>query len=80
MFSSGPDSSAWFEHRLLAERAGLLLVGADDLEVVDGEVRMVSGHGEAGGRRLDALYLRLDGELVDVVDAAGRPVGAEIFG
>ncbi|HEY0237252.1 MAG TPA: carboxylate--amine ligase/circularly permuted type 2 ATP-grasp protein, partial [Friedmanniella sp.] len=72
LLSSGPDSSAWFEHRLLAERAGLVLVGADDLEVVDGEVR-------SGGRRLDALYLRLDGELVDLVDTDGRTIGAEVF-
>ena len=78
LLSSGPDSSAWFEHQLLAERADLLLVGADDLEVVDGEVRLGAGHPEAG-RRLDALYLRLDDELVDLVDAAGRPVGAEVF-
>ncbi len=79
LLSSGPESSAWFEHRLLAERAGLLLVGADDLEVVDGEVRVVGSHGEAGGRRVDALYLRLDVELVDLVDGAGRAIGAEVF-
>ena len=30
LFSSGPTSSAWFEHRLLAERSGLLLVQADE--------------------------------------------------
>jgi carboxylate-amine ligase len=74
LLSSGPDSSAWFEHRLLAERAGLVLVDALDLEVVDGAVRDARD-----GRRFDALYLRLDGELVDLVDRAGRPVGAEVF-
>ncbi|GAA3554435.1 hypothetical protein GCM10022197_06950 [Microlunatus spumicola] len=73
LLSSGPDSSAWFEHRVLAERADLVLVGADDLEVVDGEVR------HRDGRRLDALYLRLDVELVDLVDGAGRAVGAEVL-
>ncbi|SEQ34155.1 carboxylate--amine ligase/circularly permuted type 2 ATP-grasp protein [Microlunatus flavus] len=73
LLSSGPGSSAWFEHALLAERAGLVLVTADDLEVADGTVR------HRDGRRLDALYLRLDVELVDLVDAAGRPVGAEAF-
>jgi carboxylate-amine ligase len=73
LLSSGPDSSAWFEHRLLAERADLLLLGVDDLDVVDGEVR------HRDGRRLDALYLRLDVELVDLVDAAGRAVGAEVL-
>ena len=78
LLSSGPDSSAWFEHQLLAERADLVLVGTDDLDVVDGEVRLRSDGG-AGGQRLDALYLRLDVELVDLVDGSGRPVGAEVF-
>ena len=64
---AGPDSSAWFEHRLLAERGGLRLVVADDLEVRDGEVR----HRDSG-ERLDALYLRLDVELVDLDDSAGH--------
>ena len=75
LLSSGPDSSAWFEHRLLAERSGLRLVVADDLEVSDREVR----HRESGDR-LDALYLRLDVELVDLTTTAGHPIGAEIFG
>ena len=33
LLSSGPGASAWFEHRLLADRAGVLLVLADDLTV-----------------------------------------------
>ncbi|MCW2812225.1 MAG: hypothetical protein JWP61_2683 [Friedmanniella sp.] len=74
LLSSGPASSAWFEHRLLAERAGLTLVVADDLDVVGGEVRL-----RQGGQRLDALYLRLDDELVATTDRDGRAVGAEIF-
>lgn len=74
LLSSGPDSSAWFEHRLLAERGRMLLCGADDLEVVDGRVRHRST-----GVAVDALYLRLDVELVDLPDSAGRPIGAEIF-
>ena len=48
---------------------------ADDLEVGDGEVRHRSS-----GDRLDALYLRLDVELVDLDrPPPGAPVGAEIF-
>lgn len=74
LFSSGPTSSAWFEHRMLAERSGLLLVQADDLEVRDGEVRH-----RGLGTRIDALYLRLDVELVDVVAADGRPIGADVL-
>lgn len=74
LLSSGPSASAWFEHRLLAERGGLLLVLADDLAVQSREVR----HRDSG-ERIDALYLRLDVELIDLVDAGGRPIGAEIF-
>ena len=33
LLSSGPGASAWFEHQLLAERGGLLLLTADDLTV-----------------------------------------------
>jgi glutamate---cysteine ligase / carboxylate-amine ligase len=73
LLSSGPGSSAWFEHRLLAERAGLLLLGADDLVVRGGRVLTVSGE------PISALYLRLNEELVDLVGSDGRAVGAEIM-
>ncbi len=76
LLSSGPSSSAWFEHRLLAERAGLLLLVADDLEVRDGRVL---GRVDGVSRPIDALYLRLDAELVDLTTTDGRPVGAEVF-
>ena len=72
LLSSGPDSSAWFEHRRLAERGGLLLAEADDLSVRDGRVWQPD-------TPLDALYLRLDGELVDLTTSDGRPIGADIF-
>jgi glutamate---cysteine ligase / carboxylate-amine ligase len=78
LLSSGQESSAWFEHRLLAERAGLVLITADELEVgpaLDGGAVL----DRRDGRRLDALYLRLDVELVDLVDASGHPVGAEVL-
>lgn len=74
LFSTGPQASAWFEHQLLAERAGLLLVTADDLDVLDRRARH-----RATGETIGALYLRLDDELVDVVDSAERPIGAELF-
>jgi glutamate---cysteine ligase / carboxylate-amine ligase len=73
LLSSGPGSSAWFEHRRLADGAGLVLVGADDLDVVGGHV--VS---RSDGGRIGSLYLRLDGELADLVDSSGRPIGGEI--
>jgi carboxylate-amine ligase len=74
LLSSGPGASAWFEHRLLAQRAELLLTTADDLMVTDGMVRH-----RGTGVRVDALYLRLDVELVDLVDSAGRKIGEKIF-
>ncbi|HEY0403413.1 MAG TPA: carboxylate--amine ligase/circularly permuted type 2 ATP-grasp protein [Blastococcus sp.] len=74
LLSSGPESSAWFEHRRLAEGAGLLLVTADHLDVIGGRVV----HRD-GGQQIGALYLRLDGELIDVVDEDRRPVGAELL-
>ena len=74
LLSSGPASSAWFEHRRLAEEVGLVLCLAEDLDVVGGRVRH-----RPSGVELDALYLRLDVELVDLVDATGRPVGAAVF-
>ena len=74
LLSSGPDSAAWFEHRRLAEGAGLLLVQADDLEVTNGVVVRRRDRAPIG-----ALYLRLDPELVDLTDGTGRPIGAEIL-
>ena len=74
LLASGPEASAWFEHRLLAEQGGLLLCVAEDLEVRDGVVRH-----RGTGRVVDALYLRLDVELLDLVDGSGRPVGAQVL-
>ncbi|WP_328295464.1 carboxylate--amine ligase/circularly permuted type 2 ATP-grasp protein [Kineococcus sp. NBC_00420] len=74
LLSSGPASAAWFEHRKLADGAGLLLVGADDLDVQRGRV-VHRGTGDLVG----AVYLRLDGELLDLCDHAGRRIGQEVF-
>ncbi|NAZ80648.1 YbdK family carboxylate-amine ligase [Kineococcus sp. R8] len=74
LLSSGPGSGAWFEHRRLADGAGLLLVGADDLAVVRGRVVHRATSDPVG-----SLYLRLDGELVDLCDARGRPIGCEVL-
>jgi carboxylate-amine ligase len=71
LLSSGASSSAWFEHRRLAEGAGLLLLEAGDLTVEGGRVL-------AGGTVVDALYLRLDVELADLV-AGDRTIGREIL-
>lgn len=74
LLSSGPTSSAWYEHRRLAESAGLLLRGADEIAVRGG--RVVD---RATGTAIDALYLRLDVELPDLLDSGGRPIGAQVM-
>src|SRR3954447_3754782 len=61
LLSSGPDSSAWFEHQRLAEGAGLLLVGPDDLAVTGGRVVHRRSRQPIG-----VLYLRIDEELIDL--------------
>ncbi len=72
LLSDGADNSAWYEHRLIADEAGLLLVQPDEIEVGDGRVRI-------GGRRVDVLYLRLGIELADLRTAAGEPIGARLL-
>ena len=74
LLSSGDGSSAWFEHRRLADGAGLLLAVAEDLAVDGGTVVQ-----RATGERIGSIYLRLDVELPDLVAADGRPIGAEIM-
>jgi carboxylate-amine ligase len=74
LLSSGPSSSAWFEHRRLADGADLLLVGADDLDVVGGRVV----HRDTS-ETIGSLYLRLDVELIELTHSSGRAFGAEVF-
>jgi carboxylate-amine ligase len=71
LLSDGAGNSAWFEHRLLSERAGFLLAQPGDIEVHGAAVTVL-------GRRVDVLYLRLDVELADLVDGQGRQVGAQL--
>jgi carboxylate-amine ligase len=74
LLSSGEHSSAWFEHRRLADGAGLLLAVPTDLVIERGMVVQRST-----GDRIGSLYLRLDVELPDLVDSDGRSIGAEIM-
>jgi carboxylate-amine ligase len=72
LLSEGADNSGWYEHRLIAEEVGLLLAQPSEVEIKGDRVVV-------GGRRVDVVYLRLGGELIDLVDASGRPVGALIL-
>lgn len=72
LLSDGAGNSAWFEHRLIAEEAGLVLASPEDVIVEGRRVR-------AGGQRVDVVYLRLERELEDLVDGSGRPVGRQLL-
>ncbi|QYN34434.1 carboxylate--amine ligase/circularly permuted type 2 ATP-grasp protein [Pseudonocardia sp. DSM 110487] len=73
LLSAGPSDSAYFEHRLLADRMGVPLVTPRDLQVTEDGVYLVS---TGARRRLSALYRRLDEkELMAATGADMRPIG-----
>lgn len=72
LLSEGSDNSAWFEHRLIAEEAGLLLARPDEVAVRDRQVFVRD-------QRVDVVYLRLESELVDLVDSSRRRIGCDLF-
>jgi carboxylate-amine ligase len=73
LLSAGPSDSAYFEHRLLADRMGVPLVTPRDLQVTEDGVYLVS---TGARRRLSALYRRLDErELLTATGADMRPIG-----
>jgi carboxylate-amine ligase len=76
VLSQGPDDSAWFEHRMLAEEMGVPLVRSTDLLVDDGIVhRLVSGK----KYRVDVIYLRMsEDSLVHSPGADGIPLGPSL--
>ncbi len=78
LLTAGPLDSAYYEHRLLADRMGVPLVTPRDLQVTDDGVHLV----ELGGkRRLAALYRRLDERtLLTATGADQRPIGRAIAG
>jgi carboxylate-amine ligase len=63
LVSDGPAAGAWFEHRRLADGAGLRLLAGSDLDVRDGRVVDATT-----GDVLDGLYLRIDRD-VSALDA-----------
>lgn len=73
LLSAGPADSAWYEHRLLAERMGVPVVTPRDLQVGAGGVHLV---GSGAKRRIAALYRRIDeSALVESRGADARPIG-----
>lgn len=73
LLSAGPVDSAFFEHRLLAERMDIPLVTPRELQVTEDGVYLV---GTGAKRRLSALYRRLDEKtLMSAEGADGRLLG-----
>jgi uncharacterized circularly permuted ATP-grasp superfamily protein len=69
LLSDGPTNSAWYEHRLLAERLGIPIVLPRDLRARDGRTlaRLEDGH----SHEVDVVYRRTDEDRLR--DAAGEP-------
>jgi carboxylate-amine ligase len=76
VLSQGPEDSAWFEHRMLAEEMHVPLVRSTDLLVDDTLVyRLENGH----KHRVDVIYLRMgEDSLVHSPGADGIPLGPSL--
>lgn len=74
LVSDGPAAGAWFEHRRLADGAGLRLLADTDLDVRDGRV-VVAATGEV----LDGLYLRIDRDASALTTERTPDLGARIL-
>jgi carboxylate-amine ligase len=73
LLSAGQEDSAFFEHRLLADRMDIPLVTPRELQVTEDGVFLV---GSGARRRLSALYRRLDERaLLSAKGADLRPIG-----
>jgi carboxylate-amine ligase len=76
VLSQGPDDSAWFEHRMLAEAMEVPVVRSTELFVDEGRVwRLSHGH----RHRVDVIYLRMgEDSLVHSPGADGMPLGPSL--
>jgi carboxylate-amine ligase len=76
VLSQGPDDSAWFEHRMLAEAMEVPVVRSVELFVDEGRVwRLKNGH----RHRVDVIYLRMgEDSLVHSPGADGMPLGPSL--
>jgi uncharacterized circularly permuted ATP-grasp superfamily protein len=68
VLSSGEESSAWFEHRRLAEALGVPALTPAELTAESGRLY---ARREGGRQPIDVLYRRLDAERLS--DREGRP-------
>ncbi|MFG1603860.1 glutamate--cysteine ligase [Actinoplanes sp. NPDC049265] len=76
LLSQGPDDSAWFEHRMLAEEMGIPVVRSTELFVDDGVVHRIR---DGKRHRVDVIYLRTDEDsLMHAPGADGMPLGPSL--
>ncbi|HEV8568533.1 MAG TPA: carboxylate--amine ligase/circularly permuted type 2 ATP-grasp protein [Actinoplanes sp.] len=76
LLSQGPDDSAWFEHRMLAEEMGVPVVRSTELLVDGGAVSRIRN-----GKKypVDVIYLRMNEDsLVHSPGADGMPLGPSL--
>ncbi len=77
LLSEGPEGSAWFEHRMLANEMGVPVAEIGDLMVESDTVYLLR---EGGRTRVDVLYLRVDEEaMLHAAGADGRPLGPSLL-
>jgi glutamate---cysteine ligase / carboxylate-amine ligase len=76
LLSDGAGNSAWFEHKLLAQRAGFLLAEPSQLRIDAGRVLVDDEDRRIG---VDVLYLRLDIDVEALVGADGTPIGQQLI-
>lgn len=69
LLTPGIESSAYFEHALLAEQMGVALVTPKDLVITDGYLHYRS---QQGLQRLDVVYRRGDTEMLDDLKLSDR--------
>ena len=77
VLSQGPDDSAWFEHRMLAEEMGVPLVAQH--RAAGRRRRRCTGCATASGTAVDVIYLRMgEDSLVHSPGADGMPLGPSL--
>ncbi|WP_433367200.1 glutamate--cysteine ligase [Actinoplanes sp. CA-142083] len=76
VLSQGPEDSAWFEHRMLAEEMGVPVVRSTELFVEDTRAyRMRDGK----RYRVDVIYLRMgEDDVMHAPGADGMPLGPSL--
>ena len=73
LLSQGPDDSAWFEHRMLAEEMGIPVIRSTELLVDNGVVHRLR---DGKRHRVDVIYLRMNEDsLMHSPGADGMPLG-----